>query len=685
MNRWRNSPHFIEILDFCRGGGKINMRIYSMRKVFIIACLIFTSVGLFSCSNDSINDISDSTHDNTSNNQGSNTEDEVTAKEWNSVKDLYFGYGIKKSDLDNFFTTRGEKIIDSIHIDDDYYRYDRANTTVIYGVNSGSFVIRNAYDKSEVRDVEVTNAFGVTKVIKATVYAEYLTSIAVNYYDSMDKAVFGATYNDAIIDSNLEILDAQTGTYNYLVKTIGDGYILPNYQDVVVNKVESSFNIDSSVPSICYTFLRTSLNLFNDIVKELSPNYSVTSLYKESDWDNIDFDSVSFESVEVVYDGEPHSIYAINVPDGVKVNYSNNDISNPGKHEIKATFYDPKGREIGQKTATLFINDEFDITFKFYYGDNLLDEKTLKINYGSNLIEYATPYVPENYVIANESLDWNVIGDQTVDVDLMSVYEGYLKVSSSTNSELNGKLLSYELIDYSYTVDKNQLISMIPLGENNPVEFFLDEVTGIEFCNSLYIYSDFLYKTSKLENLSVVDISNMKYLTEIPDGFFYGCKNLKSVKGEDLNYLSKIGDNFLCNTNIVDFDVDLSNVTEIGRCFMMDALLGTENREITIDLPSLISINETKSGQVIDYGSKINHIYFLYQSKKNLNAVVNLKVYNFLLTDEMFKSYDSVFDSETQKLQYYSFVNLNVYTNRVSTQERLLSKLPGNVNIIALN
>lgn len=590
-------------------------------------------------------------------------------------------YGIIKNDIDNFFKKNGKKVNDSIHIDDEYYSYQKVNSTIIYGINNGSFSISNAFTNSEIKDVEVTNAFGVTKVIKATVHTEYVSSIIVNYYDSMDKAIFEASYNGAIIDSNIDIIDTQSGTYNYLISKIGDEYILPNYSDVVVRKTESTFSIDSSVPSICHSFLKTSMSLFNDIVKKINSNYSVTALYNENDWNNINWDLVQFTNKEIVYDGKAHSIYAMNVPDGVKVSYSDEEIVDPGDHIIQATFYDPKGHEIGSKTAKLFINDEFEITLKFYYGNNLLSQQIISAHFGDDLAKIASAYVPCDYIVTNDNLKWALIGDQDIIVDLMSEHEGYLKITS-TNPNIDGKYLSYELIDNSYKVNDNQIISMIPYGESSAVEFFLDEITGIEFCNSLYIYSDFLYKTSKLSNLETVNISNMKYLTEIPNGFFYGCKNLKTIIGHDLKQLTSIGDSFLQNTNIVTFDLDLTNVTKIGKSFLRDSLTGADSRKITIDLPSLHSIGGTKSGQIIDYQSEVDFLYFLYQSKRNDNCVVNLKIYDFLLTDTMFKSYHHVWDNNN--MQYYSFVNLNVYTNKLSSQTRLLTNLPGSVNIFEL-
>ena len=311
----------------------------------------------------------------------------------------------------------------------------------------------------------------------------------------------------------------------------------------------------------------------------------------------------------------------------------------------------------------------------------MLSQQIISAHFGDDLAKIASAYVPCDYIVTNDNLKWALIGDQDIIVDLMSEHEAYLKITS-TNPNIDGKYLSYELIDNSYKVNDNQIISMIPYGESSAVEFFLDEITGIEFCNSLYIYSDFLYKTSKLSNLETVNISNMKYLTEIPNGFFYGCKNLKTIIGHDLKQLTSIGDSFLQNTNIVTFDLDLTNVTKIGKSFLRDSLTGADSRKITNDLTSLHSIGGTKSGQIIDYQSEVDFLYFLYQSKRNDNCVVNLKIYDFLLTDTMFKSYHHVWDNNN--MQYYSFVNLNVYTNKLSSQTRLLTNLPGSVNIFEL-
>lgn len=73
---------------------------------------------------------------------------------------------------------------------------------------------------------------------------------------------------------------------------------------------------------------------------------------------NYDMTSFTFESKTVVYDGNVHSLIAKNVPEGVKVNYTNNDKIDSGKYLVKASFegdYDHYNT-ISEYTAVLTIN-----------------------------------------------------------------------------------------------------------------------------------------------------------------------------------------------------------------------------------------------------------------------------------------------------------------------------------------
>ncbi len=59
---------------------------------------------------------------------------------------------------------------------------------------------------------------------------------------------------------------------------------------------------------------------------------------------DIDLNEIIFKDEVIIYDGKAHSLKATNVPNEVKVNYSdNNDQANVGEYEITAEFIVPKG------------------------------------------------------------------------------------------------------------------------------------------------------------------------------------------------------------------------------------------------------------------------------------------------------------------------------------------------------
>ena len=55
--------------------------------------------------------------------------------------------------------------------------------------------------------------------------------------------------------------------------------------------------------------------------------------------EGIDFSNVKFESITLTYDGLTHSILVENLPEGVSVAYSGNNVSEVGTHTVTAKFY----------------------------------------------------------------------------------------------------------------------------------------------------------------------------------------------------------------------------------------------------------------------------------------------------------------------------------------------------------
>lgn len=75
--------------------------------------------------------------------------------------------------------------------------------------------------------------------------------------------------------------------------------------------------------------------------------------------DDFDLKDVIFESKTISYDGQPHTIFATNVPEGVKVEYLNNTGTDVGTYNAIAHFTSKDGRIIYKdKYATLTITDD---------------------------------------------------------------------------------------------------------------------------------------------------------------------------------------------------------------------------------------------------------------------------------------------------------------------------------------
>lgn len=71
-------------------------------------------------------------------------------------------------------------------------------------------------------------------------------------------------------------------------------------------------------------------------------------------------DSIVFESVKIIYDGENHSIYAHNLPDGFTVEYDGNGVKEIGIHTVVAEIYFDNKLVI-QLTATIEIEKAPDV------------------------------------------------------------------------------------------------------------------------------------------------------------------------------------------------------------------------------------------------------------------------------------------------------------------------------------
>ncbi len=73
--------------------------------------------------------------------------------------------------------------------------------------------------------------------------------------------------------------------------------------------------------------------------------------------DRLTFTGICFNGDTVRYDGQPHSLYAQNVPEGADVEYRYNEQTEVGEHEVICVIT-KKGYEPCLLRATLIITEE---------------------------------------------------------------------------------------------------------------------------------------------------------------------------------------------------------------------------------------------------------------------------------------------------------------------------------------
>lgn len=153
----------------------------------------------------------------------------------------------------------------------------------------------------------------------------------------------------------------------------------------------------------------------------------------------VDFSNVKFDSDTLTYDGLSHSIYVLNIPEGVLVVYSGNNVKEVGTHTVTAKFYKDDIR-IHEMTATITIEkndieDKPDFTNVVFEGITVLYDGNSHSIYVANL--------SDDYTVNYEGNGVKEVGTHTVtakifDNDNNLVHEMTAKIiiMESTDVEL---------------------------------------------------------------------------------------------------------------------------------------------------------------------------------------------------------------------------------------------------------
>lgn len=202
-------------------------------------------------------------------------------------------------------------------------------------------------------------------------------------------------------------------------------------------------------------------------------------------------------------------------------------------------------------------------------------------------------------------------------ISLKGQYEGYIYINS-TDASANKKLVPISIL---YVRPNENTYKTVTDYYGNPVTYKASNITKIKIKNCrtmsfMFTISDYSY--SYFSSLSELDVSELKYVKDVPDNFFAYCENLhKVIWGEGFKYTNRIGSSFFAGTSLSSCKLDLSYVTSIGHSFLYNSLTDLDE-DASITFYAL-----TKSADCA-----------LYQYKMNSNTKVNIYFNKVLPTSQ---------------------------------------------------
>ena len=174
---------------------------------------------------------------------------------------------------------------------------------------------------------------------------------------------------------------------------------------------------------------------------------------------------VKFESIEVDYDGYPHSILATNVPSGITVTYENNVATEIGKYNAVAHFRSTDGRTIYKdKYATLTILDRTSENSEIF-SKLVMEDVTAKYDGQKHTAKLKNPeIVPSGYSIryVNNS-QINYVKNAVAKCEIVNVITGkvhFTVYSFITIEKIDYDMSNVKFVDttYSYKVGQTQYL-----------------------------------------------------------------------------------------------------------------------------------------------------------------------------------------------------------------------------------
>ena len=147
---------------------------------------------------------------------------------------------------------------------------------------------------------------------------------------------------------------------------------------------------------------------------------------------------VVFENAEIEFDGDAHSIYVENLPDGINVSYEGNNVSDLGVHTVIAKLYDGEENLLKELSAT--------ITIVLKVTPEELGEATfdsVEVDYDGKAHSIYVENLPEGYVVSYVGNGVTEVGVYTVvakvrneNLEVVYVFTATITIYESTIVEL---------------------------------------------------------------------------------------------------------------------------------------------------------------------------------------------------------------------------------------------------------
>ena len=319
-------------------------------------------------------------------------------------------------------------------------------------------------------------------------------------------------------------------------------------------------------------------------LEDTTGNYNIPNELKSTLTINkkeISASDLTFDDLNVVYDGKTHSVAVKGLPTGVKVTYENNAKVNVGEYEVVAKLKDTTGNYIipAELKATLTI-DKKDIT------SGSLSFQPLNVVYDGNVHSLEVKGLPSEIKVTYENNDKVNVGEYEVVAKLEDTTGNYiipteLKSTLTINKkELTTSDLTFDSVDVTYDGSSHSIeVEGLPEGinvsyeNNNKINVGEYEVVAkLEDTTGNYIVPTELKTTLVINKIKIALENNTINLNYTADELFVTLEFTNTLSGVDVSYNLQMEDSmikeaktYLITVNVLNdiYELEDNNLTVI--------------------------------------------------------------------------------------------------------------------------